>query len=343
LLCVVSLLVAAGCSYEHRREVLVPTGPTFFDPNAANPAATLIGVWESASRAAATPDLSTCGNFEWQIRTQTPTSFAGHFWATCGGSLTVSGAGTGRFTGATTAEIAIEGSATIGGLPACAFSARGTGSMDGATLMLPYSGASCLGPLSGVETLRRRTAIPPPPPTDAPLSPPVPRPSAGPENFELSNVTIVGSPDVRGFAITSRITSLAFRSGGVRVEHTRRGQWPPLVTASDGTTQEFTLWVFFNIGGRWFGSGGSRWRPGQTETALARPSAIGTAWFPDPSKWGLMANHLPRPGELVGFMIVAGSTRSDANVAVAERSPVVLVPLPQDGIAAMFPPFAWEE
>ena len=48
------------------------------------------------------------------------------------------------------------------------------------------------------------------------------------------------------------------------------------------------------------------------------------------------------PGDLVGFMVVAGSTRSDNNVAVRERSAVVLVPFPRDGLETSFPPFAWQ-
>ena len=38
-----------------------------------------------------------------------------------------------------------------------------------------------------------------------------------------------------------------------------------------------------------------------------------------------------RPGELVGFMVAAGSTRSDANVAVAERAAVILIPFRRMG------------
>ena len=56
-----------------------------------------------------------------------------------------------------------------------------------------------------------------------------------------------------------------------------------------------------------------------------------------------MTGYVPPPGQLVGFMVVAGSTRSDNNVAVRERSGVVLVQFPTDDRTTEFPPFAWQE
>jgi hypothetical protein len=143
--------------------------------------------------------------------------------------------------------------------------------------------------------------------------------------------------------VTSRITSLGFSPGNIHLDHTRRCQWPPVVIAPDGTTQEATLWVFFFINGRWYGTGAERWRPCQTDKALHAPSQIGPGWLYDPNRWGPMTGYVPRPGEMVGFMVAAGSTRSDANAPVAERSAVVMIPFPADGITAYYPPFAWEE
>mgnify|MGYP000868151161 CR=1 FL=1 len=162
-------------------------------------------------------------------------------------------------------------------------------------------------------------------------------------DFRLSDVTIVSSPDVRGFAVTSRITSLSFRPGTFHIDHTRRGMWPPIVIADDGTTQEATVWVFFHIGGRWYATGGERLRPNQTDKALDNPSHIGPGWLYDPGRWREMTNYVPAPGELVGFMVVAGSTRSDDRVMVRERTGVVLLPFPRDDVSTEYPPFAWEE
>ncbi len=162
-------------------------------------------------------------------------------------------------------------------------------------------------------------------------------------DFDLAAVTIVSSPDVRGFAVTSTITSLAFSPGTIHIDHTLRGTWPPVVISADGTTQEATIWVFFHIGGTWYATGGERLRPDQTDKALENPSHIGADWLYDPGRWGVMTNYVPSPGDLVGFMVVAGSTRSDDHVIVDERTGVVLVPFPADDTATMFPPFAFQE
>lgn len=164
-----------------------------------------------------------------------------------------------------------------------------------------------------------------------------------PADFDLASVTILGSPEVRDFTVTSRLTSLEFRPDVFHIDHTARGTWPPVVIADDGTEQEATVWVFFHIGGRWYATGGERLRPNQTDKMLPQPSWIGPDWFYDAGRWGILAGYVPSPGDLVGFMVVAGSTRADDHVIVRERTNVVLVPFPADGVTTTFPPFAWEE
>ena len=171
--------------------------------------------------------------------------------------------------------------------------------------------------------------------------------SCGPPAFDLSSVVIQGAPpgapDVRSFAITTTITSFGFRPDTIFIDHTQRGQWPPVVIAPDGTTQEATIWIFFRIGGVWYGTGGERLRPNQTEKQLTKASDVGPGWLYDSNRWGPMTNYVPAVGEYVGVMVVAGSTRSDANSPVQERSKVSLFQWPADFQNASFPPFAWEE
>lgn len=337
--------VLAACSFEQKTTMNSPSGTPATVPGGSS-SGTLVGLW--ASQASFTiPDISTCGGFEWSISSQGPTAVAGTFSMKCGGNLTVSASASGSLESSTTVKLTISGTAVVAGFAACNFSVSGVGVItNNDTLTIPYSGTTCLGPVRGTETLRRRTNTPPsdpPPPVPAPSPSPSPPSTAAPAGFDLANVTVVGSPNVLGWPVTSRITSLWFGGGNIHIEHTRRGQWPPVVIAGDGTTQESTLWAFFNVNGRWYASGGERWRPGQTDKELSQPSAIGGGWFYDPARWGPMTNYVPRPGELVGFMVAAGSTRSDANIAVAERSAVVLIPFPADGVRTNFPPFAWEE
>ena len=50
----------------------------------------------------------------------------------------------------------VTGTATVPGFPSCPFSISGTGHIvDSDTLLIPYSGTTCIGPISGEETLRR--------------------------------------------------------------------------------------------------------------------------------------------------------------------------------------------
>ncbi|MBL8935159.1 MAG: hypothetical protein JNM69_11450 [Archangium sp.] len=171
--------------------------------------------------------------------------------------------------------------------------------------------------------------------------------SCGPPSFDLSTVIIqgapIGAPDVRSFAVTSTITDFGFRPDTMFIDHTRRGQWPPVVIAPDGTTQEATVWIFFRIGGVWYGTGGERLRPNQTQKQLTKVSDIGPGWLYDPNRWGPMTNYVPAVGDYVGVMVVAGSTRSDANSPVQERTKVSLFQWPADYQDVSFPPFAWTE
>lgn len=342
-----SAALFGGCSFEQRTTLHLtePTG-TSTDTTAATTDGPLLGTWASDA-GPVIPDLMTCGNFEWQIASQSDSGLSGSFSAVCGGNLTITGSGAGSVIDPGHVNVTVDGVAVLGGFAACNFSVSGVGTItNNDTLTIPYSGTTCLGPVRGTETLRRRTSVAPPPdpePEPPPPPPPPPAQNPAPDGFDLAQVTVVGSPNVLSWPVTSRITALEFRPGNIHLAHTRLGQWPPVVIAADGTTQESTLWVFFRIGGKWYGTGGERWRPGQTDKALGKPSDIGPGWLYDQNRWGPMTGYVPRPGELVGFMVAAGSTRSDATIAVAERSAVMLIPFPQDGTRTAFPPAAWEE
>jgi len=74
--------------------------------------------------------------------------------------------------------VTVHGTAQGDDLPPCAFELTGTGTLiDENTLRIPYSGNTCLGPVHGTETLKRRTDPAPPPPAPAPPPPPPPAPN----------------------------------------------------------------------------------------------------------------------------------------------------------------------
>jgi hypothetical protein len=155
--------------------------------------------------------------------------------------------------------------------------------------------------------------------------------------IDLSTVTILNSPDIRTWPITSEVTALRLGGGKMHIDHTKRGQWPAV--PFETTTQETTVWVFFNIDGQWFGTGGERLRPNQNEKDLGKPSDIGPGWLFAPDRWKQMANYVPKPGELVGFMVATGISRGFGEAPVNERTAVVLIPFPSDAAGGSFPPF----
>ena len=159
-------LLAAACGFETARDVVIPTnGPGGLSPEA-------VGVWTSMSFTP--PDPKSCGNFEWKITSQTPTSMAGDFSASCmNGAVEITGSASGHIDG-TIVPMTANGQATGAGL-VCPFALTGTGHiLNERSMRVDYSGTTCAGPVSGSETLTKREPEPPPPPPDPEPAPPEP-------------------------------------------------------------------------------------------------------------------------------------------------------------------------
>jgi hypothetical protein len=135
----------------------------------------LLGTWSSDSLTVP-GDGKACGSFQWTIVTQSATEIGGTFSASCLGTISLSGNATGRLNG-NTMDIAVSGAASLAGI-SCSFSITGTGTFQDDTIRVPYNGTTCLGPVSGTETLRRGTlpGLPGPPQPPAPPPPPPPPP-----------------------------------------------------------------------------------------------------------------------------------------------------------------------
>jgi hypothetical protein len=149
LACAVAVSVAvAGCtSFEHTSTTTSPSGTGV---------AALMGTWASASAAAnGIPTISTCVDFKWNATEQTATTAKGSFSATCAGDLKVSGTASGTLTGSTIAWGA-NGTTTLPGQTACPVTLTGTAELGANSIRVPYSGSTCLGPVSGVEILNRK-------------------------------------------------------------------------------------------------------------------------------------------------------------------------------------------
>src|SRR5262245_63638776 len=221
--------MTTACGFEHSTNVIAPTGPTTNTSTTTPSTPSMLGVWTS-NAAATSLDPASCGNFQFQVMDQTANSIGGSFTATCGSGISIRGEGQGQLNG-TAVTVTVRGNATGSVFPAgCAFDLTGTGNLEdnGYALPLSYSGTTCLGPVRGNTTLRRpQPQAPPPPPPPAPEPPPpAPAPPSAPDGFNLNDVRIVGgSPDIRGWAVTSQITSLSIGGGTFHLDHTRRCSW----------------------------------------------------------------------------------------------------------------------
>lgn len=141
----VSALAATGCiGFERKSSV---TGPSAAGTSA------FMGNWSSSN---IIPSPSACSNFKWTVSEQTATSAKGNFSATCAGDLQLTGTAQGQLTSASTLAWSATGNATAPGLTSCAISLTGTAELLVDTIRVPYSGTTCLGPVSGVESLKKR-------------------------------------------------------------------------------------------------------------------------------------------------------------------------------------------
>lgn len=159
--------------------------------------------------------------------------------------------------------------------------------------------------------------------------------------FDLSQCEVKGSdPSVLAFPRTARFESFGVgvpsapgrTDGYIDVRTSGTDHWPAVpVPPYTDPSQSGTLWIFERIGGRCYATGAERLRPTQLNGHKPQGSAgdlIGTGWLYDVNRWGPMAGRNPQPGERIGLMVAAGSTRSDNNTPVRERTDVIEIVWP---------------
>ena len=154
----------------------------------------------------------------------------------------------------------------------------------------------------------------------------------------LSNVQIIsnGQPaDVLSFTPTSKITELNFRSGSLHLRHTKETAWPSVML--DTAQQQATFWVLAQINGQWVAAGLERLRPNQQDKPEGDNPRGFIAGFVEGRNFGPFNGHNFRDGDLMGFMVVQGDTRLNANAPLRERSLVVEMAFPPSG------EILWEE
>lgn len=135
---------AAGCIGFERKSTL--TGPSTSGIGA------LMGNWSSSS---IIPSASTCTDFKWNVTEQSAASAKGSFSATCAGDLKFAGTAQGSLTGSGTVAWSAQATANAPGLANCGVALTGTAELTTDSIRVPYSGETCLGKVSGVETLKK--------------------------------------------------------------------------------------------------------------------------------------------------------------------------------------------
>jgi hypothetical protein len=137
-------VLAAGCfDFEHKSTA---TGPSNTGLSA------LLGNWTSSNLI---PSPGACSDFKWNASELTATSAKGSFSASCAGGLSLQGTAEGTLSGSVISWKA-QGNATAPGLPSCDITLTGTAELLVDSIRIPYSGDTCLGKVSGVESLRKR-------------------------------------------------------------------------------------------------------------------------------------------------------------------------------------------
>ena len=138
-------VAASGCAgYQSKTTT---TGPTEAGVNA------LMGSWTSAT-ASVIPAAASCTDFKWNATEQTANSAKGSFSASCAGGLKVLGTATGTLSGAVISWTA-NANASAPGITSCAILLTGTAELGVDSIRVPYAGTTCLGPVSGVEILKK--------------------------------------------------------------------------------------------------------------------------------------------------------------------------------------------
>jgi hypothetical protein len=96
-----------------------------------------------------------CVNFKWSVTQISGTSGSGTFSATCLGNIQVAGSASGTLTGSVL-NWSATATGTVPGVPPCTIALSGTATLEANNrIRIPYSGTTCLGPVSGTEIIQR--------------------------------------------------------------------------------------------------------------------------------------------------------------------------------------------
>jgi hypothetical protein len=352
--------LSAACSFDRTSTSHSPTAPSSTGagatPSGTGSTAALTGTWSTAPAPALAITPGTCANLQWTVTTQSPTQLAGSFSAECAGGTTLSGQASGQLSNPQSIPITVQGTGSLPGVASCPFSATGTGSVidSGSALQIVYSGTTCLGPIHGTETLRKKSSGGSAGDTGSSGTGASGSTTAGsggatgsgapsgstadwaPDQMNLGQAVVYNSPaDVASWPITTHITRIEMLgcNGGVAPTFAAQNRWPDYTPSGWDGPLQYTLWAVVNVNGQWNTSGFIQfWRGRENTGAPILPLGCGfpVNWAYD-ARWGPMNGYRPHVGEQMGFFVTAGDARNQGGpTSVRERSNVVVVNLPSD-------------
>ena len=125
-------------------------------PTPINSTSTLLGgIWVTVESVPGATPNSSCTNFRWEVTEYTGTTAKGNYSATCFGNVNIVGTAQGTLSGVNITWSA-NATATIPGQSAtCAIALSGVATLETDKIRVPYSGTTCVGPVSGTEVLKR--------------------------------------------------------------------------------------------------------------------------------------------------------------------------------------------
>lgn len=141
-LVVIAAVLSAGCF-----SVSKSTSPST--------TSSLGGTWTTFQSLPGTGSIQeSCTNFRWAVTEFSGSTASGTFSATCLGNMQIAGSARGTLSGSTI-NWSANATATVPGLPPCDIALSGTATLETNQIRIPYSGTTCLGPVSGTEILRK--------------------------------------------------------------------------------------------------------------------------------------------------------------------------------------------
>lgn len=136
--------VASAACFNFTSTITAPSGTS-------GAAAALVGGWSSPQGASA---QNSCTGFTWTVTQTSGNTATGTFSATCFGNVSVTGNASGSLAD-TVLTWTASATAVVPNVTSCPITLSGTAQLVGDTIQVPYTGTTCLGPVSGTETLKK--------------------------------------------------------------------------------------------------------------------------------------------------------------------------------------------